>query len=80
MRKRTSVRFANLLTAWGFKRYFGEEKNKKYLIHFLNEILKGKESIRERGELFYDKLNFVYVELAKFKKPLKELDNEQDFW
>ena len=184
MRKIASAHFTNLLNDWGFKRYFGEERNKKYLIHFLNEILKGKESVREvyyrptehlgkteedrkavfdvycstkkgdliliemqnmrqtyfkdrslyystfiiqsqavkgkwnyrlksvyvigllgfrmkaakksgrnekyitrvclidrdTGELFYDKLNFVYVELAKFKKTANELNSAQDFW
>ena len=176
-------RYMNLSGDWGFKYIFYREEHKKYLIHFLNEILQGKEKItditylpteqlgktendrkaifdayctnekgehfiiemqnmpqihfRDRslfystfpirnqaikgewnyelkavyiiailnfelfqeevddaeyyieqvyltrartGKIFSDKLNFLFIELPKFKKKVEELENNQDCW
>lgn len=40
-------RYINLFTDFGFKKIFGSEVNKELLIDFLNELLKGKEEIKE---------------------------------
>ena len=32
------------------------------------------------GDLFYDKLAFVYIELPNFKKTLDQLDSQEDKW
>lgn len=40
-------RYINPFTDFGFKRIFGEELNKDLLIDFLNELLKGEQSIKE---------------------------------
>ncbi len=40
-------KFINLFTDFGFKKIFGEEPNKDLLIHFLNELLMGKEKIKD---------------------------------
>ena len=40
-------RYINLFTDFGFKKVFGEELNKDLLMDFLNELLKGKEQIRD---------------------------------
>ena len=40
-------RYINIFTDFGFKKVFGEEVNKDLLIDFLNELLKGKESIKD---------------------------------
>ena len=34
----------------------------------------------QRGEVFYDKLKFVYLELPKFKKEEEELETHFDKW
>jgi predicted transposase/invertase (TIGR01784 family) len=39
-------RYINFFTDYGFKRLFGEERNKDLLIDFLNTLLKGKEDIK----------------------------------
>ena len=39
-------RYINFFTDYGFKRLFGEEKNKDLLIDFLNTLLEGKENIK----------------------------------
>jgi len=38
-------RYINLLTDWGFKTIFMKEQNKKFLLAFLNQVLKGDEVI-----------------------------------
>lgn len=35
---------------------------------------------KETGELFSDKLNFLYIELSKFKKTISQLQSFQDYW
>lgn len=40
-------RYINLFTDFGFKKIFGTEVNKDLLIDFLNELLKGKEEIKD---------------------------------
>jgi len=40
-------KYINLFTDFGFKRIFGTDMNKELLIDFLNELLKGKEKIKE---------------------------------
>jgi len=40
-------RYVNIFTDFGFKRVFGEEVNKDLLIDFLNELLKGEQSIKD---------------------------------
>ena len=39
-------RYINFFTDYGFKRLFGEERNKDLLIDFLNTLLVGKENIK----------------------------------
>ena len=40
-------RYINIFTDFGFKKVFGEEINKDLLIAFLNELLKGEQTIKE---------------------------------
>jgi predicted transposase/invertase (TIGR01784 family) len=40
-------RYINPFTDFGFKKIFGEEMNKDLLIDFLNELLKGEQSIKD---------------------------------
>ena len=40
-------RYINIFTDFGFKKVFGEEANKDLLIDFLNELLKGQQTIKE---------------------------------
>ena len=35
---------------------------------------------KSNGEIFYDKLGFIYIELRKFVKTEKELENDLDRW
>jgi len=44
-------RYINLFTDFGFKKIFGSEVNKDLLIDFLNELLKGKEVIKDLSYL-----------------------------
>ena len=54
-----SARFVNPHTYFGFKYLFGREETKKFLIFFLNEILKGERQITELE--FLDKeRGFIY--------------------
>ncbi|MFT4925996.1 MAG: putative transposase/invertase (TIGR01784 family), partial [Phenylobacterium sp.] len=39
--------FINPYTDYGFKKLFGEEKNKPLLISFLNDLLGGKEQVTD---------------------------------
>jgi predicted transposase/invertase (TIGR01784 family) len=49
-------RYINPFTDFGFKKIFGEEINKDLLIDFLNELLKGEQSIRN---LSYKKSEYL---------------------
>jgi predicted transposase/invertase (TIGR01784 family) len=42
-----SERYINLFTDFGFKKIFGEEVNKDLMIDFLNELLRGREEIKD---------------------------------
>ena len=59
------------------------------LLNFnMNEDAFDKEKIRHHVQLcdtathkvFYDKLEFIYVEIAKFNKPLEQLDTLYEKW
>ena len=52
---------------------FDDHKNEKELLHIV-------ELKNQRGEVFYDKLKFVYLELPKFKKKEEELETHFDKW
>ena len=88
--KQIEERYISLLTDFGFKRIFGTAMNKDLLICFLNrnEDAFDKEKIRHHVQLcdtathkvFYDKLEFIYVEIAKFDKTLEELETLYDKW
>ena len=45
-----------------------------------NELLHMVELKNQRCEVFYDKLKFIYIELPKFKKTEKQLENHFDKW
>ncbi len=49
-------KFINLFTDFGFKKIFGSEPNKDLLIHFLNELLRGKETIKDLRYLKNERL------------------------
>ena len=60
-----------------------------YWINFsMNEDAFDKEKIRHHVQLcdtathkvFYDKLEYIYVEISKFNKPLEELDTLYEKW
>ena len=52
---------------------FDDHKNDKELLHVV-------ELKNQRGEVFYDKLKFVYLELPKFNKKEEELVTHFDKW
>ena len=52
---------------------FDDHKEEKELLHIV-------ELKNQRGEVFYDKLKFVYLELPKFKKKEEELETQFDKW
>jgi len=52
---------------------FDDHKNEKEMLHVV-------ELKNQRGEVFYDKLKFVYLELPKFKKKEEELETHFDKW
>lgn len=52
---------------------FDDHKNEKELLHIV-------ELKNQRGEIFYDKLKFVYLELPKFEKKEEELETHFDKW
>ena len=52
---------------------FDDHKNEEELIHNI-------ELKNQRGEVFYDKLKFIYIELPKFKKNENELETHFDKW
>lgn len=52
---------------------FDDHKEEKELLHLV-------ELKNQRGEVFYDKLKFVYLELPKFKKKEEELETHFDKW
>ncbi len=53
---RTTEKYINLFTDFGFKKLFGEEPNKDLLISFLNELLRGKEKIEDLTYLKNERL------------------------
>lgn len=44
------------------------------------ELLHTVELKNQRGDVFYDKLKFIYIELPKFQKSLDELETHFDKW
>jgi len=52
---------------------FDDHKNEEEFLHVV-------ELKNQRGEVFYDKLKFVYLELPKFKKKEEELETHFDKW
>lgn len=52
---------------------FDDHKEENELVHFI-------ELKNQRGEVFYDKLKFIYIELPKFKKNEDELETHFDKW
>jgi len=52
---------------------FDDHKNEEELLHIV-------ELKNQRGEVFYDKLKFIYLELPKFKKREEELSSRFDKW
>ena len=52
----TTDKYINLFTDFGFKKIFGEEPNKDLLIAFLNELLVGKERIKDLTYLKNERL------------------------
>lgn len=52
---------------------FNDHKNDSRLLHFV-------ELKDQTGEVFYDKLKFIYIELPKFKKTTEELETHFDKW
>ena len=52
---------------------FDDHKDEEELLHLV-------ELKNQRGEVFYDKLKFVYLELPKFKKKEEELETHFDKW
>jgi predicted transposase/invertase (TIGR01784 family) len=52
---------------------FDDHKNDPNLLHTV-------ELKNQRGDVFYDKLKFIYIELPKFKKSLNQLNTHFDKW
>ena len=52
---------------------FDDHKHEDTLIHTV-------ELKNQNGEVFYEKLRFVYIELPKFTKPLEQLESHLDKW
>ena len=80
-------RYISLLTDFGFKRIFGTAPNKELLICFLNSLFDGKQVVKDvkpcdtmTHKVFYEKLDFIYVEIAKFEKTEDELVTLYDKW
>jgi hypothetical protein len=78
-------RYINPFTDYGFKRLFGEEPNDEDQ----NEPDKFRYDVKltdtETCQVFYDraanrKLTFVYLEMPKFQKDVRELTTRFDKW
>ena len=52
---------------------FEDSKGKPDIVHFI-------ELKNQHGEVFYDKLKYIYIELPKFSKQVDELDSMVDKW
>lgn len=52
---------------------FDDHKNENEFLHMV-------ELKNQRGEVFYDKLKFIYVELPKFRKTEEELETHFEKW
>ena len=84
-------RYINIFTDFGFKKVFGEEINKDLLIDFLNELLKGKETIKDltykkaehlgSGDIDRKAIFDLYCENDKGEKIIVELQkSKQNFF
>ena len=52
---------------------FDDHKNDDTIVHFV-------QLRNQNGEIFYDKLKFIYIELPKFKKTIDQLETHLDKW
>ena len=52
---------------------FDDHKNDETLVHIV-------ELKNQHGEVFYEKLKFIYIELPKFTKSLEQLETHLDKW
>src|SRR5690606_35658313 len=85
-------KFIDPLLDFSFKRIFGTEPNKDLLIALLNGFrMPGSDTgdrylhdvclcNRDTGEVFYDDLGFIYLELRNFVKAESELETDLDGW
>ena len=89
------AKYIDLMVDWSFKRVFGTEVNKDILIEFLKVIFpqfaitdityiptEHRYQLLETKTLkqMTDKLEFVFVEVAKFDKSEDELETDLDKW
>ncbi len=52
---------------------FDDHKNDDTIVHLV-------QLRNQNGEIFYDKLKFIYIELPKFKKTIDQLETHLDKW
>ena len=52
---------------------FDDHKNDDTIVHFV-------QLRNQNGDVFYDKLKFIYIELPKFKKSIDQLETHLDKW
>ena len=52
---------------------FDDHKSEEEIVHLV-------ELKNQRGEIFYDKFKFIYIELPKFKKEEEDLETQFDKW
>ena len=89
------AKYIDLMVDWSFKRVFGTEVNKDILIEFLKVVFpqfaitdityiptEHRYQLLETKTLkrMTDKLEFVFVEVAKFDKSEDELETDLDKW
>ena len=89
------AKYIDLMVDWSFKRVFGTEVNKDILIEFLKVVFpqfaitdityiptEHRYQLLETKTLkqMTDKLEFVFVEVAKFNKSEYELETDLDKW
>ena len=89
------AKYIDLMVDWSFKRVFGTEVNKDILIEFLKVVFpqfaitdityiptEHRYQLLETKTLkqMTDKLEFVFVEVAKFNKREDELKTDLDKW
>ena len=65
-------KYIDPFTDFGFKHIFGTEKNKHFLISFLNDILELEHKIID--------ISYKNLEMPKFRKTEQELSTHLDYW